>query len=562
MGVRLETTPSRLLVIGSPYEHKELLKAIAGSRWDRERRCWTYPLSSSILPALLSLYPSAQLDAGARVLRDGSERMRLALSLKSSSKTSLPPLGITMLPPWEHQLQSYHFAKQLLNLDGAPIGGGVLLGLDMGCGKTKVIYDLINNHPHLSTILVTCPKTVIQTWQDERVEHGIRDIRVLLLGDKTGRNGEPVMWPVKKRTEAAERFLQLHSEKVCCRVVVINHESIWREPFKTFVRSRIWDLLVVDECHRAKKPGGKFSMFLSKSLESFACRAGLTGTPMPKDPLDIYAQARFLDPGIFGTSYTMFKARYGVFGGFENRKFLRLNNKEEFQAKLDRLMIRVMSDDVFDLPKRHHITRTTVLDAEESRIYQEMKRELIADVGSGVVTAANALVRLVRLQQITQGTVKDDDGIEHRIGSSKQDLLAEVLEDLPPDEPIALFANFTDDLARIHETCESLGRESLELSGQRNDLAAFKAGGPPIIAVQYRSGGVGVDLTRARYTIFYSPTFDMGAYEQAIKRTHRPGQERTTFYIHLTVQGTIDVDINRALRQKKKIVEDCLGGLT
>jgi SNF2 family DNA or RNA helicase len=495
-------------------------------------------------------------------LREGSERARLALASKASSMTSLPMLEKTVLPPWQHQLQSYHFARHLLNLDGAPIGGGVLLGLDMGCGKTKVIYDLVNNYPSLSTILVTCPKTVIQTWQDEKEEHGIRDIRVLLLGDKTGRHGKPVKWPVKKRTEAATRFLELHSEKVCCRVIVINHESIWREPFKTFVRSRIWDLLVVDECHRAKKPGGKFSMFLSKSLGSFACRAGLTGTPMPKDPLDIYAQARFLDPGIFGTSYTLFKARYGVFGGFENRKFLRLQNKEEFQAKLDSFMIRVMSDDVFDLPKRHHLKRSTVLDAEESRIYHEMENDLIADVKSGVVTAANALVRLTRLQQITQGTVKDDDGVEHRIGTSKQDLLHEVLEDLDPKEPVAIFANFTDDLARIHETCAAVGRKSLELSGQHNDLAAFKEGRASTIAVQYKSGGVGVDLTRARYTIFYSPTFDMGAYEQAIKRTHRPGQTRTTFYIHLTVTGTIDVRINAANRQKKNIVEDCLGGIT
>ena len=31
--------------------------------------------------------------------------------------------------------------------------------------------------------------------------------------------------------------------------------------------------------------------------------------------------------------------------------------------------------------------------------------------------SANALVRLIRLQQITQGTVKDDEGIEHRIGT-------------------------------------------------------------------------------------------------------------------------------------------------
>jgi SNF2 family DNA or RNA helicase len=563
MGVTLCTTPTRVVVKGTPFDHKEILKAIAGARWDRDFRAWTYPLSPSILPALLSLYPSAEVDKGIKNLMEASRRMQLALSSKSSSKDSLPPIQ-SRLSPWEHQLQSYHFARHLLNLGGRPIGGGVLLGLDMGTGKTKVIYDLIQNNSELRTILVMCPKSVIDTWEDERTKHQLEDItiRSLLLGDQETRSGKPKQWPVKKRTEAARRFLSLHSPEVCTRIVVINHESAWREPFRTFVRERIWDLLVVDECHRAKAPGGKFSMFLAASTGVFACRAGLTGTPMPKDPLDIYAQARFLDPGVFGTSYTKFKARYGVFGGFENRKLLRLQNEEEFQQKLDTIMIRVKSDDVLDLPEQIHESRFSALSAEEYSAYHSMKETLLADLGSGVVTAANALVRLLRLQQIVQGTVRDDNGREVRIGNSKQLLLQDMLEDLPASEPVVVFARFSDDLVRVHETCESIGRGSLELSGTANQLASWKNGDAPILAVQYQAGGVGVDLSRSRYTIYYSPTFDMGAYEQSVKRTHRPGQTRTTFYYHLQAKGTIDVDIARALRDKKKTVEAVLGGLT
>ena len=552
MAIEIQTTTSRILVRNTPFHHKDLLKGLPGAAWDKERRAWTYPLSSSVLPMLMSLYPFAGLDAGAQSLLGGLERMKKALSSKASSKHSLPVVSSTLLPPWEHQLQSYHFARHLLNLDGVPIGGGALLGLDMGTGKTKVVYDLINNYPNLKTILVTCPKSVVQTWADEKQKHGIRDIRVMLLG--TG--------PVPSRTKKAKAFLRTHSESACVRMIVINHESVWREPFKSFIKERIWDLLVVDECHRAKAPGGKFSRFLSNNQGCFSTRTGLTGTPMPKDPMDIYAQARFLDPGIFGTSFTRFKLRYGIWGKFENRKFLGLRNAEEFQTKLDQLMIRVKSDDVMDLPPQIFERRTCSLSGPEMKAYSQMKEELIADVGSGVVTAANGLVRLLKLQQITQGTIKDDQGKEHRIGSSKQDLLADVLEDFDSREPVVIFCRFKDDLLRIHETCESLGRDCLELSGSVDELAQWKNAHAPILAVQIQAGGVGVDFSRSCYNIFYSPTFDMGAYEQALKRTHRPGQLRTTFYYQLVAEGTIDVDIYNALRTKKKVVEAALSGLT
>lgn len=563
MAIRIETTTSRILVVGTPYLHKDILKAIAGARWDKDRRCWTYPLSPSVALALHSLYPAANTDSGFLALMDSAKKNEHAVTLKSASEENLPPVPSTTLKPWLHQLRSYHFAKQRLALDSTPIGGSTLLGLDMGTGKTKVVYDLINNHPHIQTVLVTCPKPVIQTWQDEAAKHKInRNVLTLLLGDRVTRNGSRATWHVAKRTLAARSFLEQHfGNQETCRVVVINHESAWREPFRSFVKERVWDLLVVDECHRAKSAGGKFSTFLGKSIGNYATRIGLTGTPMPKDPMDIYAQARFLDPGIYGTSYAKFKARYGVWGGFENRKFLRLRNEEEFTQKLDSFMIRVKADDVLDLPPQIHESRYCVLDAKESSAYRSMKDDLIADLESGVVTAANALVKLLRLQQIVQGTIRDDNGVTNRIGETKQELLRELLEDLHPSEPVVIFARFTDDLDRIHQTCEDLGRGSLELSGKVDQLREWKDGDAPILAAQIQAGGVGVDLSRSHYTVYYSPTFDMGSYEQSLKRTHRPGQTRTTFYYHLLARGTIDTKIHSALKSKKNTVEAALEGI-
>ena len=70
--------------------------------------------------------------------------------------------------------------------------------------------------------------------------------------------------------------------------------------------------------------------------------------------------------------------------------------------------------------------------------------------------------------------------------------------------------------------------------------------------MQISAGGVGVDLTRARYSIFYSLSFSLGEYDQALARVHRPGQTRPVEHIHLVARNTVDVKIMRALESARR----------
>jgi SNF2 family DNA or RNA helicase len=76
--------------------------------------------------------------------------------------------------------------------------------------------------------------------------------------------------------------------------------------------------------------------------------------------------------------------------------------------------------------------------------------------------------------------------------------------------------------------------------------------------VQIESGGVGVDLTRARYALYYSLGFSLGSYEQSLARIHRPGQTRPVEYIHLLAEGTIDEKIMTALALRADVVNTVL----
>ena len=75
----------------------------------------------------------------------------------------------------------------------------------------------------------------------------------------------------------------------------------------------------------------------------------------------------------------------------------------------------------------------------------------------------------------------------------------------------------------MHEAAKRTGRTSSELSGRVNTLPEWQEGKTDVIAVQIQAGGVGIDLTRASYCVYYSVGFSLGDYEQSLARVHRPG---------------------------------------
>jgi len=315
--------------------------------------------------------------------------------------------------------------------------------------------------------------------------------------------------------------------------------------------------ILVHNCHRLKAPGGKASRYLARLGKAARFRLGLSGTPMPHSPLDVYGYFRFIDATIFGWSYNRFRQHFAVMGGYQNHQVVAYNNLDELNRRFYSVTF-ACGKDVLDLPPEVHITYTCHLGSEARTIYHSLERDLIAEVRSGEVTAANALVKLLRLQQITGGHIRTDDGRDVQIDSAKPNLLRDVLEDIDPQEPVVVFCRFHNDLDAVNRVADETGRRSLELSGRVDELKQWQAGAAPVLAVQIDSGGVGVDLTRARYSIYYSLGFSLGAYEQSLARIHRPGQTRPVEYIHLLADGTVDQKVMDALARRADVVNSVL----
>lgn len=447
---------------------------------------------------------------------------------------------------WNHQEQAVEYAQSK---------GAVLWHMGMGTGKTLSALTFIERVDASKTIIV-CPAAVIDVWPYQAEIHGFDGIVVPLNKGNVANKVEIAKTQMK--------ICEIQQQRI---VLVINYESIWREPFARFVRMNRWDCMLLDEAHRIKAPGSKVSLFFGKCTYD-AChgkltgiskyRLALTGTPMAQSPLDIYGIYRFLNPKVFGTSFQRFRARYAIMGGYENKQVVAYTNTQEFGERVDLLRYHA-SRDVLDLPDAVHTERRFDMPTKAQKIYAELENNFYTELESGEVSVDNALSKLLRLQQVTSGFLPVDKNIVENLHDAKLNQLLEIFDELPDHEPVVVFARFRHDLQMIHRAAVKANRISSELSGSENTLKDWQSGKTNVLAVQIQSGSEGVDFTRAAHVVFYSLGFSLTQYKQALARTHRPGQDRTCFFHHLIANKTVDVKVYKAIERNQEIIDSIIG---
>jgi SNF2 family DNA or RNA helicase len=530
------------IVLRTPFAAADACRAISGGTWDRERRAWTWPATRLYAAKISTRFPGLVMSDQFRALLEAPGNGELVGNPQDLSMEFLIPPNVRTRP-WKHQGEAVRFAMRRIWKAGA-----VMLAMGMGTGKTLVALILLALTA-ARRVLIVCPLRVVPVWQKQIAMHLADEMVVVALDDSVGS-------VAKKQVRAAEA-MQIAAVRNLPFVAVINYDSLWREPFASWALKQVWHLVVMDESHRIKAPGGKASKFLARLRPHTLRRILMTGTPMPHSPGDIYAQFRAGDSTVFGNSNAAFRQRYCVMGGFQNKQVVKWVNQDEMNVLIRTITFRV-GKEVLDLPPEMHVTEECSLSPAGARIYRAMEEDFVARVADGTVTAANALVKLLRLQQITGGWLKTDQGSLERVDAAKEKLLADVLEDIGADEPVVVFCRFRADLDTVHAACAGLGYRSMELSGRIDQLPIWQEGEGQVLATQISAGGVGVDLTRARYSIYYSQSFSLGEYDQSLSRVHRPGQTRPVEHIHLVARGTIDSKIMRALEERAEVIDAIL----
>lgn len=427
---------------------------------------------------------------------------------------------------------------------------GVAFLMDMGTGKTITTIALIgamNLENLIKRVLVVCPKSIIGVWEQEFLRFCQVKYQLMPLVDKISVRKEAIKMMTKD-------FLQ---------VIVVNYESTWR-----LEEELIWwkpDMIVCDESSKIKTLYATQSRTMHKLGRLSKYNLILTGTPVTNNPLDFYSQYKFLDDRILGNSYTNFKNRYAIFGGFHNKQIIGYNHLSELLEKVHSIAFRVKLEDAVDLPSVIDETRMVELEPKAKSIYQMLERDCFAVLSDEKeVTAQNILSQLLRLSQCTGGYIRDKSfspGDSTCVSTAKLDALEDIIDTcIDEGRKVVVFARFVPEILAIDSMLTKKNiRHSLiygHVKDRDEQVRMFQEDSDVKVFVgQLQTTGMGLTLTAASVTVYYSLDFSYANYEQSRARTHRIGQKEKCLYIHLIAKGTVDEKIMHALKQKGDVAK-------
>ena len=440
--------------------------------------------------------------------------------------------------------------------------------MEMGTGKTKVLIDnmaMLYDKGKIDGALIIAPKGVVKTWYEQEIPTHLPDH----IENVT------VLWQSNITKKQQEKLESLFEIETALHILVMNVEAFSTDKGMKFASKFLNShkvLMAIDESTTIKTPTAKRTRNIIDLGEYAKYRRIMTGSPVTKNPLDLYTQCYFLDPYLLDhASYYAFRNRYAVMKSMHVRgRTIQVvhafQNLGELSEKLQGFSYRVLKEDCLDLPPKNWTKRHITLSKEQQKVYDQMKKTALATLNGKVTSTMTVITQLMRLQQITCGHFVADDGSTQEIKNNRITELMEVLDEIEGKAIIwghwqKDIQNIVDEIEKIHGQGSVVSYYGLTPQDERQDnirkfqddpKCRFMVGTPS-------TGGYGITLTAANTVIYYSNGYDLEKRLQSEDRAHRIGQKKNVTYIDIIAEDTVDEKIVKSLRKKINIASEVLG---
>jgi len=454
-------------------------------------------------------------------------------------------------PPFRHQVVSFihSLAKQNLAILHT-----------MGLGKTRIAIDtsrywLKNNYA--KNVLVISPTTVLHSWKKQIGIFSEHDCTIL---------------------HATQREDRIDLFKNDTTFFAINYEAVSR--YMKYLLRKQFDVIIFDESSKIANPSAIQTKACFELAAAARFRYILNGTPVANRPMDLWSQFYAVDFGeSLGQSFNAFrnahftkrviKTPVGFVATYKIRNWACL---EKIANAIVNRSIRYTKEECdLDLPEKTYQVRKITLPQANRELYEkvlEYAKLEIRNLGQNV-SALMKVTKLEKVQQITSGFLKTDDGDFIVVKDNpKLEEVRRLVTEIVPENAVVIWCKHIHAMDMIEKMLRAEGINYLDIRGetknkgevaekfQQTSIEEY-----PVLVGQVNSGGIGIDLYKASYTIFYENDLRLLSRLQAEGRTHRVGQHKPCIYIDIVTEDSVEELTLAAIEEKAEVAEFILSKL-
>lgn len=456
--------------------------------------------------------------------------------------------------------------------------------LDMGLGKTLITLTALREMGQArqirGNILIVAPVNIAKhTWPNE-----------IKKWDHLKDTPYEVVSGLSKK-ERNELFDTISMDKP--KIYIINN-AIVQQTVEYFEKKKFnpFKTIIIDEAQNYKNPTSKRFKELIKFTNSADRVVILTGTPAPKNTLDLWSQIALLDSGRrLEKNITRFKKKYFDPGrttpqGFPYEWHLKPGAEDFIYGRISDLVVSMKANDYLDMPELTFNTIEVALDHGAKIMYDELKKNLFTEIMLQIsgktdekdltredrqkaireITAQNAGVLTFKLLQLANGAIyeeafdmmRDPDKQKKKreyieVHDAKLDAVEQTIDSLN-GEPALIFYWFNHDKERLLKRLKKLDIVVEAFDGTNEQLDRWNRGEIDAYLCQPNSVGYGLNLQDGgRHIIWFAlPNFNLGLYKQSIARLWRQGQQNNVVIHHIVAKDTKDEDVMGAIWAKNK----------
>ena len=443
--------------------------------------------------------------------------------------------------------------------------GRALLCDEVGLGKTieaGLILAELAMRGLVRSVLVLVPPSLIEQWQGEMRRKF--SIELTSHDDPTFREKGTEAWATFDRVIAS-----IHTAK--------------RDPHRTAILARTWDMVIVDEAHHLRNRTTQAWKFAGALRKQFILL--LTATPVQNNLEELFNLVTLLEPGLLSTA-KRFQSHF-----VDRRDKLTPRHVDELHALLSEVMVRNRRSTVgLQFTRRWARTESVAPSSVERELYRDVTEivrarlrsvkektkeagplsrmallSLQMALGSSSPAAAGTLRKISENPKLTAADRGRLSGLADRADaqatSTKVDRLLEIVSGFP--DKMVIFTQFLATQEMLRRRLMGAGHEVAVFHGGLSRLdreaAIERFRGPARLLLCTEAGSEGRNLQFAQAVCNFDLPWNPMKIEQRIGRLSRIGQTRDIHVFNLVAAGTLEASVLHLLEAKLNMFELVIG---